>query len=91
MFPIIFQKFDLDLEEMAEMQTPESGAARTLMKDLAGKGYVVLESSDWISGAPESVILGGEVGKGHKNDFYEAAEKVGLRYRSGMAYFNKEI
>ncbi len=90
--PKIFQRFNLDLEGMTQLGREEllslnlPQAGRTLRQELAQIGYTVLESSDSLSGVPVSVIVGGEFGMQHKDDFYKLAERLGLRYSSGEYY-----
>lgn len=94
--PEIFQRFDLDLEAMAEVGAAElqklnlPQAGKTLVQELLQKGYTVLESNGVYNGVPEGVIVGGEIGKNHKGDFYELAERLGLQYLSGAYYTQRE-
>lgn len=94
--PQIFQSFDLDLESMTELDRKELSrlnlpqAGRTLRQELAQKGYVVLESNDSLSGVARSVIVGGDIRMDHKQDFYELAQRLGLKYRSGAYYTRRE-
>ncbi len=88
----IFQTFDLNLEAMTKLGQEESArlnlpqAGRTLRQELSKKGYIVLESSQSLSGVPVSVIVGGDIRNDHKRDFYELAQRLGLKYGSGEYY-----
>ncbi len=94
--PQIFQSFDLDLEAMTKLSREDLSrlnlpqAGRTLREELSRKGYVVLESNDSFSGVAHGVIVGGDIRKGHKQDFYELAQRLGLMYRSGACYTERE-
>ena len=88
----IFQRFDLNLvtmvrlsdEERTKLNLPEAG--KTLRRELLEKGYGVLESNTAYCGVSESIIVAGEIGMNHKGDFYELAERLGLRFKSGDYY-----
>ncbi len=89
----IYQRFDLDLEAMTAQDeveakrivvTPEAGKA--LKQGLIERGYEVLATLDCLGGAPTSIIVGGDLGKNSKEDFYDLAGKLGLRYRSEVFY-----
>jgi len=93
--PKIFQKFDLVREQMEKLKREDRirlhlpniyEAGKTLKEELSNKGYDVLISNVSYGGVPESIILGGEFGKNHKDDFYSLAEKLGLFFRSGYFY-----
>lgn len=64
----------------------ESG--RTIRKELSKRGYEVLFSNVSYCGVPESIIVGGEHGKMHKDDFYRVAGKLGLFFKSGDFYID---
>ena len=88
----IFQRFDLNLEaianlgkeELSKINLPRAGSA--LRDELVKRGYTVLESNDFIGSAPKSIIVGQEYGKNHKQDFYAIAERLGLPYKSEAFY-----
>lgn len=46
----------------------------------------MLESNESFGGIPTSIILGGNYRNSHKSDFYELAEMLGLKYKSGAYY-----
>ncbi|HLC76901.1 MAG TPA: hypothetical protein VJH04_01715 [archaeon] len=92
--PIIFQKFDLNVDEMDRLFHEEQlgldpQAGNTLRNGLLDKGYEVLESNESYSGIPKSIIVGGDYGRSHKEDFYRLAEGLGLRFVSGEFYTNR--
>ncbi len=91
----IYQRFDLDLEKINNLCREELlnlnlyQAGKTIRQDLIEKGYVVLESDKCFSGTPESIIIGGEIGKNHKEDFYKLTKSLGLQsiyYMSETCY-----
>lgn len=98
--PKIFQQFDLNLEAMTEefdKLSPEEKAkinlpeaAKTLRKEMLRKGYSVLESQTMYGGIPQTIIVGGEHGMGHKEDFYNLTERLGLKFKSGDYYIETE-
>jgi len=78
-------------EKPGEQRKPISSAAGpTLVDGLLMKGYAVLGSNDFLGSASLSIILGGEIGMHHKEDFYELAGNLGLEYRSGPFYTQRE-
>ncbi len=90
--PKIFQLFDLDLEEMTKLSDEDRKrlnlprAGKILRQDLLKKGYEVLESNVSYCGIAERIIVGGEFGMKHKDDFYTLAAKLGLSFKSGDFY-----
>ena len=92
--PKIFQKFDLDLEEISKLSDEERTglnlvqAGKTLKQKLKEKGYQVLESNTNHCGIPENIILGGEFNlMRHKQDFYKITNELGLNFfKSGEFY-----
>lgn len=93
--PEVFQRFDLNLEAMINIEKEEAkklnlpGAGKTLRKELLSKGYSVLESNSSYCGVPESIIVSGEFGMNHKEDFYNIASSLGLNFSSGPYYTGK--
>ena len=67
---------------------PEAG--KKLRTELKERGYSVLESNEILSCINNSIIVGGEYGKDHKGDFYEIADSLGLKYKSGQYYTQRE-
>ena len=99
--PKIFQSFKLDLETIAKLArelTPEQlkelslpQKRETLVREMLKKGYDVLTGSHNYCGLPETILIGGEIGMNHKQDFYELARKLGLtQFSSGECYFPQE-
>lgn len=93
--PKIFQRFDLVKEKMEEFIREERASSnpstqlesgRAIRKELSKRGYDVLFSNVSYCGVPESIIMGGEFGKMHKDDFYSVAGKLGLFFKSGDCY-----
>ncbi|MDP3026835.1 MAG: hypothetical protein Q8N63_03940 [Nanoarchaeota archaeon] len=72
-----------------ELDLPD--ATNTLKQALLDKGYEFLESNDVYCGLHGSIIIGREVGKKHKDDFYELANKFNLPYHSGNCYFGFKL
>ncbi len=93
--PQIFQRFDLDLEAMASLDEAEFKklnlfeAGRTLREELKEKGYVVLESNENYGGVPCSILVGGDVWKSYKNDFYGITKRFKLPFRNAPYYDKK--
>ena len=87
--------FDLDLEGMTKLSDEDRKklnlpkAGKTLRQDLLKKGYEVLESNVEYCGVAKSIIVGGELGMKHKDDFYTLAAKLGLSFKSGYVYVMK--
>lgn len=90
--PKAFQKFDLDLEALAELYEKNPGGLngvqvwRALKEELREKGYEVLKSGDNYGGLPASIIVGAGIDKSAKDDFYGITERFKLPYRSGDYY-----
>lgn len=74
----------LDSEKLSKVKL--SQAREELVKELARKNYIVLESNESYDGIPKTIILGGEIGRNHKADFHELAERLGLQFMSGEYY-----
>lgn len=91
-FPKIFHKFDLNFESIdkltdedrTKLNLPEAG--KKLREELLKKGYNVLESSTNYYDLPESIIIGGVHEMDHKGDFKGIVERLGLMYKSGDFY-----
>ena len=66
-------------------------ATNTLRQALLDKGYEFLESNDVYCGLHGSIIIGGEVQKKHKDDFYELTNQFNLPYHSGNCYFGAKL
>jgi len=88
----IFQRFDLDLEEgLDAIFKAKENAGETLARELRSQGFDVLQAASDYNGAPESIIIGTEkTSKNPKQAFQELALKLGLPYKSGDVYFQRE-
>ena len=85
--PKIYQRFDLDKDAAMDISGADlAQAGTTLREELTAKGYHFLSSNTDLNGVPESVILGGDLGMAHKEDFYRVAQRLRLPYHSGLFY-----
>ena len=90
--PVLFQRFELNLEAMTKLGEQEllrlnlPRAGRILRRDLVNRGYLVLESHESFGGVPKDILVGGQLTQGHKADFGEITERLGLVYDSREYY-----
>lgn len=89
----IYQRFDLDLNSIKEWEKHVEQKKHDIPKIvdvfkqyLLKKGYEILESNDNHSGLCGSIIIGGELGKNIKSDFYRVAAFFKFPYKSGPYY-----
>ena len=94
----IYQEFKLDTEEMRRKLSKLNEAERrnwnptkarkTLVEKLTEKGFTVLGSNASYCGIPESILVGGQLEMGHKEEFYKLSRELGLAFSSGVFYTN---
>ena len=86
----IYQRFNLDERELIKLidedegfnNSPESYLKQTLVE----MGYEVLTSNESFAGVPKSVILGANLEKDVKGDFYKVANLLRFPFVSGEFY-----
>jgi len=89
---MIYQMFELDeaaTEELSKSRkiqlSPEVG--RTLIEELARKGYEVFDSVDsYYNGIPRSIIVGGDSELPIRHAVIATADRFGLKFNSGYVY-----
>lgn len=95
--PVIYQRFDLDLEEtkkLSDLSKRNLPTARNIFIQQLSPEYDYFESENMYRGMPESIILGKNCKLDearHEEDFYLVANDLGLPFKTGSRYFKSEV
>ncbi len=87
--PLIYQSFIIEeksLEAFLQKDVVPVAAWKKIRTELMEKGYLFLESNIETCGLPQTVLIGHQLSKDFKGDFYSRIEPLGLPYTSGHFY-----